>query len=330
MPAHKPRPAQPKTQKPKPGAQTNRPGPGQVAQKPKEPAKPRDLPDPGVTKDEKTKQPDPYAYKKNERGAKLYGPDGIQAKDVRQGAIGDCYLAAALSAVAGTRPDAIKNAIKDNGDGTYTVRFFELDYSGKKTAHMETVDADLAHTPDLKNGGEKPAYANSTEQVDGKNYMELWPSVLEKAYASWKGSYEAIGNGGNSGDVITALTGERCKSASTAGVGENDPLWARIKKASDEKRPMTAGSGGHDDARYKDPEAGVYGWHAYTILGVEEKKEAGKAERMVTLRNPWGVRRRNADAAAVGDAGNATGGGVFQLKWAEFRRLYDNVIVQGG
>jgi hypothetical protein len=317
---HQPRP-QPKPQTPKP--QAGKPKPGGVT-KPQVPVKPRDLADPGVTKDEKTKQLDPYAYKKNDRGAKLYGPDGIKALDVRQGAIGDCYLAAALAAVAGTRPDAIKNAIKDNGDGTYTVRFFEVGWDGKKTAHQETVDADLPHNV------ERPAYANSTEQVDGKDFMELWPSVVEKAYASWKGSYEAIGNGGNSGDVITALTGEPCRSTQTAGVGENDPLWAKMLKASQEKRPMTAGSGGEEDERYKDPKAGVYGWHAYTVMGVEEKKVGAKSEKTVTMRNPWGKRRRNADAAAVGDATNGTAGGVFQLPWAEFRRLYDNIVVQGG
>lgn len=324
MPAHAPKPAAPKVQKPRPqpGPQVGAP---QKQTKPQAPVKPRDLADPAVCKDEKTKAPDPYAYRKNDRGAKLYGPNGIQASDVRQGAIGDCYLASALCAVAGTRPDAIKNAIKDNGDGTYSVRFYELGYDGKKTAHVQTVDADLAHN------GDRVAYANSTETVDGKEFMELWPSILEKAYAAWKGSYDAIGNGGNSGDVITALTGEACRSAATAGAGANDPLWARMLKASQEKRPMTASTGGEEDPRYKDPAAGVYGWHAYTVMGVAEKKVGDKTERQVTMRNPWAKRRRNADAAAVGDsAGNATGGGVFVLPWAEFRRLYDNVIVQGG
>ncbi len=323
MPHHAVKPSAPKPAKPKP-APAPQQGTPAVA-KPAGPVKPsqRDLPDPGLTRDEKTKQLDAYTYKKNDRGAKLYGPNGVQSADVRQGYIGDCYLASALAAVAGTRPDAIKQAIKDNGDGTFTVRFYEVGWDGKKTAHQESVDADLA------SDGDRPAYANSTEQVEGKDFMELWPSILEKAYAAWKGSYDAIGNGGNSGDVMTALTGEPCRSAPTQGAGNNDPLWTKMKKASDEKRPMTASTGGEEDPRYKDPEAGVYGWHAYTVLGVEEKKAGAVTDRIVTLRNPWAKRRRNADAAAVGDAGNETGGGVFQLKWPEFRRLYDNVVVQG-
>ncbi len=330
MPAHdtkkkknqKPIPQQPKPQQPKPQQpqapvqpkpQTPAPAPGQ----------PRDLVDPSVTRDEKTKALDPYTYKKNDRGAKVFGPDGVKAGDVQQGYIGDCYMASAMSAVAGSKPDAVQQAIKDNKDGTFTVRFFELDYSGRKTAHSETVDADLPHYGDM------PAYAKSTEKVDGKQYMELWPSILEKAYAQWKGSYDAMGNGGIAGDVMTALTGERSSQVTTAGAGENDALWTKMKAASDQKKPMTAGTGGEEDPRYKDPKAGVYGWHAYTVMGVEEAKEGDKTKRYVVCRNPWAKRRRNSDAAAVGDTTNDTAGGVFKLEWAEFRRLYDNVTVNG-
>lgn len=336
MPAHKKKPKnknKPKKNvgpKPQPGPQPG-PRPAPVQPKPQPtpapatpapaPAGPRDLADPGLTLDATTKQPAPYGYQKNTRGAQLFGPNGIQALDVKQGAIGDCYLAAAMSSIAAVKPDAIRNAIKDNGDGTYTVRFYEVGWDGKKSTHMETVDADLPHY------GSAPAYAKSAEVVDGKQHMELWPSIIEKAYAAWKGSYEAIGNGGISGDVMTALTGEANRYQQTNGYGNNDALWTKMKAASDAKRPMTAGSGGKDDARYQDPKAGVYGWHAYSILGVEEVPNGDKSDRFVICRNPWGVRRRSSDAAAVGDTTNSTAGGVFKLTWDEFRRLFDNVTI---
>lgn len=289
----------------------------------------RDLPDPEVVTKEvdnpvtgkKEKVKDPYQYKKNDRGAQLYGPNGIQASDVRQGAIADCYLASALAAVANANPDAIRKAIKDNGDGTYTVTFYEVSWDGTKREHKVDVDADLPFQGDM------PAYAKSTEIVDGKPWMELWPSILEKAYAQWKGSYDAIGHGGVSGDVMEALTGKRSRQHSTSS--DSDQLWEKMKKATEEKKPMTAGTGDKDDPRYKDPKAGVYGWHAYTVLGVYEKKEGDKIQRYVTLRNPWAKRRRDADAAAVGDTTNATAGGVFDLTWEEFRRLYDDVTING-
>jgi hypothetical protein len=288
----------------------------------KQPEALKDLPDPEVVTNKDTKAKDPYAYKKNDRGAKLYGPDGVQAADVRQGAIGDCFLAAALAAVASADRSAIEKALKDNGDGTFTVTFYEVGWTGEKKTHQETVDADLPFNLDM------PAYAKSTEMVDGKAHMELWPSILEKAYAQWKGSYDAIGHGGVSGDVMTALTGKSSRQTSTSGNG--DALWEKMKKATEEHKPMTAGSGGKDDERYKDPKAGVYGWHAYTILGVEEKKEGDKTTKMVTLRNPWGKRRRDTDATAVGEYDkNIKDKGVFTLTYDEFRKLYDNVTVNG-
>lgn len=333
MPSHKHKPKHKPKPKPQPGPAPVpspikppvKPGEQPKPAEPAAPVVPVDMADPGVVLDEKTKSADPYAYQKNTRGAALYGPNGVQALDVKQGYIGDCFLAAALTAVAGSRPDLIKNAITDNGNGTFTVRFYEVDWSGQKKVHKETVDSDLPWDP-ASNG---PAYARSAESTDGKNHLELWPSILEKAYAQWKGSYDAIGHGGISGDVMEALTGERARQQTTQGAGDNDPLWTKMKQASADKKPMTAGSGGEEDPRYKDPKAGVYGWHAYTILGVEEKKNGDKTERFVTARNPWGKRRRGSDAAAVGDKTNDTAGGVFQLPWAEFRRLFDNVTVGG-
>lgn len=287
----------------------------------------RDLPDPEVVTKETTdaagkttKAKDPYAYQAAAAGSMLYGPNGVVPGDVRQGAIGDCFLAAALASVASTQPDAITKAIKDNGDGTYTITFYEVDWSGKAKPHQVSVDGDLPYN------GAAPAYAKSTEEIDGKTNLELWPSILEKAWAQFKGSYNEIGHGGNAGDVMEALTGKRSRSDQTAGKGENDPLWTKMKKAADEKKAMTAGTGDKDDAKYKDPKAGVYGWHAYTVMGVEERKEGDKATRFVKLRNPWSVRRRASDAAAVGDTKNA---GEFELTWAEFRRLYDDVQING-
>ena len=46
----------------------------------------------------------------------------------------------------------------------------------------------------------KPLYAASA------NRREIWPMVVEKAYAKLHGSYEAIGGGGQIGAALQALT----------------------------------------------------------------------------------------------------------------------------
>ena len=70
-------------------------------------------------------------------------------KDVRQGGLGDCYLLAALAAVARTNPSRIKRMVTDNPDGeTVTVRFFRAtkpepvnssDFAGENVTIRKTV-----------------------------------------------------------------------------------------------------------------------------------------------------------------------------------------------
>ena len=45
--------------------------------------------------------------------------------DIRQGVVGDCYLLSGLASLAMTEPEQIKQSIRDNQDGTATVRLFK-------------------------------------------------------------------------------------------------------------------------------------------------------------------------------------------------------------
>ena len=59
----------------------------------------------------------------------LFGPNGPQASDVAEGAGGDCYFLSNLGEAALQSPQIIKNMFVANGDGTYTVRFYQYDAS---------------------------------------------------------------------------------------------------------------------------------------------------------------------------------------------------------
>ena len=54
----------------------------------------------------------------------LFSGSGPSYKDLEQGKLGDCYFLSALGSIADASPQAIENIFLDNGDGTYTVRFF--------------------------------------------------------------------------------------------------------------------------------------------------------------------------------------------------------------
>ncbi len=133
----------------------------------------------------------------------------IDPNDVRQGALGNCYFAAAMMAVAKANPSLIRKLIKSNGDGTYTITL----YTEKGTedflvtpyfpAYRYSADVNL------------PAYAGYGDIQP--NLAEIWPMLLEKAYAmhletygeseKGAGGYDLVGKGGNVGKAIKTLTG---------------------------------------------------------------------------------------------------------------------------
>jgi hypothetical protein len=230
--------------------------------------------------------------------------DGVNFDDVAQGYIGDCYLEGAMSAVASASPKAIEDAIKDNGDGTFNVRFFESQPNGPMKAVTVTVDGDLPS----RSAGSQPYYAHARES------KELWPGLIEKAYAQWKGGYEAIGNGGSAGGMMTTLTGKPTSYTPNSSVTP-DELYSRIKTQASSSHPMVAATYGEDkEALYKD--TGVHANHAYTVLGASEEN----GQKFVTVRNPWGFSEGGNDGKDDG---------IFKLPIADFAKLYQGVEIGG-
>ncbi len=101
----------------------------------------------------------------------LFGTAGTPSSaDMHQGQVGDCYFIAAMGAIADTNPQAIENAFINNGDGTYTVRFYTV--SG--TPDYVTVNSELP-----VNSSGSLIYCGVGS--DGA----YWLPLLEKAYAQW-------------------------------------------------------------------------------------------------------------------------------------------------
>ncbi len=262
----------------------------------------RDLPDPLPTKG--NQGPDGEAKVPK---ARFEGPlfsDGPSAADVRQGAIGNCYFPAALAAIAHARPDAILEAIEPVGDDVYRVRFFE---NGSRRRPVEVeVDADLY----VRSFG-GPIYG-STPSGATRSGMELWYPLMEKAYAQWKGGYEAIGNGGIAGRVISEVLGGSY-DYERVNPGNAHAIYRIASAAAEAGRPMAAGTHGTEQAEMY-ANSGIYANHAYSVLGVEE--EGGK--RFLQLRNPW----------AQGEPGNdGKNDGFFRLKLEDFVKYFSSLHV---
>ncbi|OFW03938.1 MAG: hypothetical protein A3H96_15965 [Acidobacteria bacterium RIFCSPLOWO2_02_FULL_67_36] len=201
----------------------------------------------------------------------------IAANDVEQGGIGDCYLMAGLMAVANQNPGLINDAITDNGDGTYKVRLYVRDFFGRLKPVYETVDANFP----TYNG--QSVFAQSGDTAGGK--AELWPMLIEKAYAQNQGGYSDI-EGGFAGDAVELLTG---KPADHYSGGQKD-LTAEWLAAQQQKgATITLGSLPKSKAA-KNPlysssrpeNQRLFAGHAYVVSAVDPKTG------MVTIQNPWG------------------------------------------
>jgi hypothetical protein len=227
----------------------------------------------------------PYTY---QFAAGTLFKDGVKETDVRQGIAIDCYLTAAVAGIAYRDPQAIAAMFTDNGDNTYTVRFFN---SG--VADYITVDR---YFPSTRWG--TFIYSNMNAKLNDPG-NELWMALLEKAYAQinesgWIGqdgsnSYSGIA-GGYVHDAIAQITNH----AATTGELQQATAIAAFQAGEvvTLKTTSTASS------------ASIVADHAYLVTGYDATTQK------FSLYNPWGA-DGNKDSQGVFKPGR------LELSWGE-------------
>jgi len=189
-------------------------------------------------------------------------PNAVDPSDVDQGQLADCYVVASLGGLATRNPDLIRKAVRDNGNGTYTVTFYEEGFwpwSDYEKVEI-TVNADFPTV----NGS--PYYMNPGEGG------EMWGMIIEKAYAQWQGGYDEIEQGSAS-DVLEALTGQE------SDWDDDFDSLADHWDAGDVITLASADDKGHGPL-YQNGTLNTN--HEYFVTGVDREKGT------VTLRNPFG------------------------------------------
>ncbi|MCK5945269.1 MAG: hypothetical protein KAI24_24990, partial [Planctomycetes bacterium] len=124
----------------------------------------------------------------------LFGPGGPSEDDVLQGAVGDCYFMAVLSAIAHQQPEEIRKMVTSLGDGSYAVRFFR---NGQPC--YVRVDGDLWTTLGGAVQYAKPGPSGA-----------IWVPIVEKAFAFFRegaGTFASINGGHTHAEHHTAQLG---------------------------------------------------------------------------------------------------------------------------
>lgn len=243
--------------------------------------------------------------------------------DIAQGEVGDCYFIATVAAICDREPDFIRKMMKDNADGTVTVRFYD---EGKP------VYVRVRKTVPVGNG-------SGSTMVGADKFVRgaLWVQMLEKAYAA-SGlaekvreldsivsdesdrdqlevinalkrhnlvSYGSIASGNSSAlaEYLTGIKGDyitdskqktidpRTKKIVPLPSNRQEEFWNLAKDTNRVGIALVAGSlktyspgEGTGLSNGDQVMKGVSISHSYTVMGVQEM--AG--EERIILRNPWG------------------------------------------
>jgi hypothetical protein len=207
--------------------------------------------------------------------------------DIHQRRLGDCSLMGTLAGLAATPAGRalLHDAITENRDNSgavisYTVTLYKPDDTRFPRVFLA---CKVEVVPEFPRG----AHADpATDQSKTKN--EIWPLVIEKAYAEVRGGYDQIGCGGTVYGAMTALTGTFPQ--------HREPGWLFGYTSKDLLRDLAAGktivlSTPKEDklaasrARFPTESSNIAKEHAYAVLGTTTTEGANV---MVRLYNPWG------------------------------------------
>jgi len=244
----------------------------------------------------------------------LFGSGGPSNLDVDQGDLGDCYLLSALGAIAAHSPQAIKDMFLDNGDGTFTVRFFKQ-VGSQEVADFVTVDRELP----VDQWG-RFIFANMGQFVNQATNV-LWVALAEKAYAQlaqsgWSRASDGMGSANSYHTIISGFGGEAMQQI----MGEATQFVYTLNRATVASliADLKAGDLVTIASVSSPPDSShLVGDHDYYVTGYNASTQR------FTVVNPWGASLQNIGTLQLTAAQlqndfyefDASAGSVFHQPW---------------
>lgn len=279
--------------------------------------------------------------------------DGIDPLDLLQGKVGNCWLMAALAALA-EYPKAVEKVFKVDGsqtDGRFVLQLF--DYRCGQMVDIvvdEYIPCAHAHW-----------WADEAEPYFSQPHgNEMWCLILEKALAKLFGSYAHLAEGQPS-SCFRAVTGctvqelwnysggvwlqstmspdhlnrFQYNSKHRTSVTPGD-FWKQLCEHNLQAHLMSAIIDGTEQVR----DDGLVEGHAYSLLFALEVPTLRGTMRMLMLRNPWGGDKewkgRWSDNHPLWSQHQEVksklrpkfeNDGVFWMQWEDFQSIFDSVHI---
>ena len=197
----------------------------------------------------------------------------IDANDVKQGDLEDCFVLSPIAALAKTNPSLLESIIEEKSDGSFVV-----------TLHVRKDPKSLDRTVEkVKVKREFVINKNGKDVFAGKGDRELWVQVLEKAIATVRGGYDGL-DGGSAEEALQLLTGKKVNKADF-GMSDINLLCGDIQKAYQDKKACNFSSAAKPSNARSDyyttsDNQNIYYEHNYYLDKIDDKN--------IWLNNPHG------------------------------------------